>query len=161
MPGRRGAVGAAAESSGPFSVAGNAVLGGGAMGAMYGGLNSNGAGGGNGNGGANGGGNCDAMSGVQGADSGAGKPCAGSCCGGATVELAGRSVIEADLALPARSGPPCSAVADSAMADPANNAPRVRAVSPPELSDANEEAIIARSTLRFTVHGLGLRTPAP
>ena len=74
-PGPRGAIGPDAGSSG-LPCAKEPMLGGGAMGAMYGGLNSSGGGG---NGGLNGGGSCDAMSGAQGAVTGAGKLSAGSC----------------------------------------------------------------------------------
>jgi hypothetical protein len=62
----------------------------------------------------------------------------GSCCGSATIGLAEGSTID-PVSSPASSGePPCKTVAESVTADPANSAPRVRAVGLHELGDADE-----------------------
>lgn len=62
----------------------------------------------------------------------------GSCCGSATIGLAEGSTIDS-ASPPASSGePPCKTVAESVTADPANSAPRVRAVGLRELGDADE-----------------------
>lgn len=63
---------------------------------------------------------------------------AGSCAGSAMGGLADGSVIVPISSSPVSSEPPCITVADSVTADPANSAPKVRAVGLQGVGDAGE-----------------------
>ena len=105
---------------------------------------------------------CGAAPGVHGAvwpgpESAVVELAAGSCCGCATVGSAGDLMID-PASSPVSSGvPPCATVTESVTADPANSAPRMRAVGLHELGDADEWLAAigqARSLSRFAVRAL-------
>ena len=72
------------------------------------------------------------------AGSGAGKLASGSGWDGATMGGLTGGLVATGSTPASSSEPPCSTVADMVTAEPANNAPRVRAVNFHEPGDADE-----------------------